>query len=179
MSRKPPPPPSPEHRRRGFESAAGLVAAQVRAAGEARGFAAARLLTHWAEIVGEDLAAVTRPVRVGHGREGLGGTLTVLVAGAHAPVVEMQKDRIRTRVNACCGWNAVARVVLTQTGPAGFAEGQTPFAPSRPPPQPTPADPAVAARAAAMAEGVRDAGFRDALETLARNVLSRTRKPTG
>ncbi|QYK42414.1 MAG: DUF721 domain-containing protein [Paracoccaceae bacterium] len=176
MTRKPAPPPSPERRQRGFEPASGLIATRLRTAGEARGFAVTRLLTHWAEIVGDDLSAVTRPVRMGYGREGLGATLTVLVQGAMAPVVEMQKARIRDRVNACYGYNAVARITLTQTSGAGFAEGQAAFAPAPKAPVPPSPDPAIATRAAATADGVRDDGLRTALETLARNVLSRPRK---
>lgn len=175
MTRKPVPPPPPSRRQRGFEVAAGLLAERIRTAGEARGFAVARLLTHWAEIVGDEIAAATRPLKMGYGREGFGATLTILANGPMAPMIEMQKARIRDRVNACYGYNAVSRVVLTQTGPTGFAEGQAPFAPA---PRAAPAqapDPQIAARAAETATGVADDGLRAALETLARNVLSRAR----
>lgn len=168
------PPPSSQRRQRGFEPAAGLLKDRIRTAGESRGFAVTRLLTHWAEIVGADLAATTRPVKVGYGREGFGATLTVLVQGAQAPVVEMQKERIRDRVNACYGHNAISRVLLTQTSAAGFAEGQTPFA-HAPAMAPAAPDPAIAARAAETAAPVADDGLRAALELLARNVLSRAK----
>jgi hypothetical protein len=156
---------------RGFEPAFALVQDQVRGAGEARGFAVARLVTHWPEVVGADLARVTRPVRVGYGRDGIGGTLTVLVQGASAPMVEMQKDAIRARVNAVYGYNAISRVVLTQSSATGFAEGQAQFT-AAPRPAPAP-DPAVLSRAAASAEGVGDPGLRAALERLAQNILTR------
>ena len=52
-------------RMRGFEAASGLLKDRIRSAGESRGFAVTRLLTHWPEVVGEDLARVTRPVKVG------------------------------------------------------------------------------------------------------------------
>lgn len=169
-----PKPPSPEHRRRGFEPAFSLMAGQVRHAGEARGFAVARLVTHWAEVVGADLAAVTRPIKVGYGREGMGAALTVLVQGAHAPMIEMQRDRIRERVNAVYGYNAISRVLLTQTSASGFAEGQAPFAPA---PRAAPAaNPAIAAEAARTAEGIADSGLRAALERLAQNILTRPAK---
>lgn len=163
--------PSAAHRMRGFEPAFALVAPQVRTAGEARGFAIARLVTHWAEVVGQDLARVTRPVKVGYGREGLGATLTLLVQGAAAPMVEMQKDAIRAKVNAVYGYNAIARVLLTQTAATGFAEGQAVFAPA--PPAPKEADPRLAAKAAEVAQGVGDTGLRAALEQLAQNILTR------
>lgn len=112
----------------GFAQAGGLVQPQIRQASESRGFAVSRLLTHWTEVVGEDIAAMCRPVRVGYGRKGgLGATLTVLVRGAAAPLVQAQLPRIRERVNACYGYNAVARIAVTQTSATGFADGQTPF----------------------------------------------------
>lgn len=163
----------PTRRQRGFEAAAGLVKDSLRLAGEKRGFALSRLLTQWEEIVGPDLARVTRPVKMGYARDGFGGTLTVLVMGAHAPMIEMQKDALRARVNACYGYNAVSRVAFTQTSAQGFAEGQAAFTPA---PRTIPApDPAVAAKAAETAAPVQDQGLRAALELLARNVLSRAR----
>lgn len=156
---------------RGFEPAFGLMARDVRQAGEARGFAVAKLLTHWEEVAGKDLAAVTRPVKVGYGREGFGATLTLLVRGAAAPVVEMQKETLRARVNAVYGYNAIARILLTQTAATGFAEGQAQFAPA--PKAPPPPDPALEAEARARAEGVADEGLRAALERLGQNILTR------
>jgi hypothetical protein len=173
MARQPGPPPEPDRRMRGFEPASGLLRDPVRKVGESRGFAVTRLLTHWADIVGEDLAAITRPVKVGWAKEGFGATLTVLTTGAMAPMVEMRKAAIRDKVNACYGYNAIARIHLTQTAAQGFAEGQTPFAPAPKAPVATPPDPAVVAQASALADGVGDPGLRAALETLVRNRLTR------
>ena len=52
----------------GFARAEKLLGSQIRKASESRGFAKSRILTHWEEIVGSDLAAVTRPVEVKYGR---------------------------------------------------------------------------------------------------------------
>ncbi len=157
------------HRRRGFERAASLLTARIRAAGEKRGFATARLLTHWAEIAGTEIGQVARPVKVSYGREGLGATLTLLTGGAHAPMLQMQLPRLRERVNACYGYNAISRIVITQTSAAGFAEDVAAFSAAAPPV----ASPAAAAAAREMAAPVADAGLRGALEALAGNVLSR------
>lgn len=167
-------------RGRGFMAAAALVQAPVRAAGEARGFAVARLLTHWAEVVGEEIAAMALPVKVGYGREGFGATLTLLTTGASAPVLQMQLPQIRERVNACYGYNAIARVLITQTAPSGFAEGRPAFD-GAPPARPAlrPADPAVAEAARALSEGVGDADLRAALEALGEKVLFRERARKG
>ena len=169
----------PVRRMRGFEPAASLVAERIRAAGQSRGFAMARVLTHWAEIVGPEIARVTRPVKLGHaarrGEGGLGATLTLLVAPGHSPVVQMQIPRIVERVNACYGHAAISRIALTQAGAGGrgralggFSEGPAPF--SGPAPE-APADPP-GPRALAAAEGVRDDALREALARLATRVLA-------
>ena len=158
---------------RGFEPAFGLVRDAVRVAGEARGFAVARLLTHWAEVAGEDMARKTRPVKIGYGKAGLGATLTLLVKASEAPMVQMALPALKERVNAVYGYNAISRIHLTQTAATGFAEGQADFAPA-PKPAHRP-DPGVAAEARDTTQGIGDPGLRSALEVLAQNILTRSR----
>jgi hypothetical protein len=166
----------PPRRGRGFETAGGLLEARIRQAGEKRGLALVRLLGHWAEIAGADIAAATRPVRLGYGRDGLGATLTLEVEPARAPIIEMRLPVLRERVNAALGHAAVARIRLSQAaGPAtGFAEKPALWAGAAPA---RAADPdrsgALDARARGSVGEVRDEEFRAALEALARNVLSR------
>lgn len=145
----------------------------VRQAGEARGFAVARLLTHWAEVVGAELALKTRPVKISYGKGGMGATLTVLVKATEAPMIQMALPQLKDRVNAVYGYAAVNHIHLTQTAATGFAEGQAEFAPA-PKVAPRP-DPAIAAKAHVVAEGVADPGLRTALEQLAQNILTRPR----
>ena len=175
------PPRHPERRLRGFEAASGLLQTRIRAAGEKRGFAATRLLTQWTDIAGDAIAAITRPVKIGYGREGMGATLTLLVAPTHAPMVQMDLPRLKDRVNAVYGYAAIARIALTQTAATGFAEGQAQFMPAA---KAAPADPALLAQAAQTAAPVHDASLRSALETLAHNILKRRKadespKPQG
>lgn len=171
MARAPAPPPSAQRRTRGFEAASGLLRDQVRVVGESRGFAVARLLTHWTEIAGEEMARITRPVKVGYGREGMGASLTLLVSGAMAPIVEMQKEKLRERVNSVYGYAAISRVILTQTASTGFAEGQVEFAPA--PKKTFVPDPAIQAEAARTAAPIQNDALRAALEALAQNILTR------
>ena len=171
-------PSPPERRLRGFEAASGLLQSRIREVGEARGFAVTRLLTGWAEIAGETTAAITRPVKIGYGREGMGATLTLLVAPAHAPMVQMDLPRLKERVNAAYGYNAIARISLTQTAATGFAEGQAEFTPAKKPP-PQIADPAIQAEAAKVAAPVADNALRAALEALAQNILTRRKLKEG
>ena len=166
---------SPTQRyRKGFQQTGALLSTRIRQAGESRGFAVARLLTRWAEVAGPDLAAMCQPVKVGYGRSGIGATLTVLAKGAHAPLVEMQKETLRARVNSCYGYNAISRVLITQTAPgAGFAEAQAGFQGK---PKQKQIAPETRAEAAARAAPVKDDSLRAALEALGQNVLAREPK---
>lgn len=162
-----------KRRMRGFERTSKLLTTRIREAGEARGFAVTRLLTHWEEIIGPEIARVARPAEVNYGRSGgLGATLVLLTTGAQAPMLEMQKERIREKVNATYGYAAISRVRITQTAPTGFAEGQVEFARPAKSKAATP-NPEIAARAHQTAKGVHDENLREALEALAQNVLSR------
>ncbi len=170
-SRKPDAKAPPDRRLRGFEPAAGVLKDRLRVAGESRGFAVARLLTHWDDIAGPGLAPLTRPVKVSFPREGLGATLTLLVAPAHGPQVQMALPQLIEKVNGVYGYRAISRIALTQTAASGFAEGQTPFA-GAPKPAPAP-DPVKLAAAEAQLQPIADADLRGALALLARNILTR------
>jgi hypothetical protein len=170
--------PSPRRRMRGFEPTVGLLRERIRVAGETRGFAVAKLLTHWHEVVGEEFAKCTRPVKIGYGRDGFGATLKLLTTGAAAPMLMMSRDKIRDRVNACYGYSAISKVVLTQTAPIGFSEGQAQFGAATTVEKPAPS-PQVVAQARETAEGVGDDRLRAAIEMLATNVLARTEQRSG
>ena len=159
---------------RGFMRTASVLGDQIRQAGESRGFAVSRVLTHWAEIVGDDIAAIARPVEIGYSRGGFGATLTVLTTGAQAPVLEMQKETLRDRVNAAYGYNAISRIRLTQTAPTGFSEGQAQFVPAKPP-QPRAEDPVTTAAVHETVSPVQNEDLRAALERLGRNVLLKSK----
>ncbi|MDU8942445.1 DUF721 domain-containing protein [Ovoidimarina sediminis] len=158
---------------RGFRRAAALVSKDIRTAGEARGFAVSRVLTHWDEIAGPDLAGRTRPVNITYGRSGLGATLTLLTTGAEAPMVEMQKEALRERINACYGYAAISRIRITQTAPTGFSEGQAEFAHAPKPAKTRMPSKADQARAAEETADVTDPGLKRALALLGANIHSR------
>jgi hypothetical protein len=152
---------------RGFVQAGALLGKQVIPAGERRGFAEVRLLTHWAEIAGDAVAAISRPLAVRFSK-GFGATLVLQTSGAHAPELQMQLPALRDRANACYGYNAIARIRLEQAPLTGMAEEPEPY-------RPGPPDPAQPVDAPGL-ERVADSGLRQALESLARNLQSR--KPT-
>jgi hypothetical protein len=146
---------------------------RIRAAGESRGFAVSRVITHWAEIAGPELAAMAQPVKISYPTSGIGATLTVLTIGPRAPFLEMRKEELRQRVNACYGYNAVTRIHITQTAPAGFAEPAAAYVPA-----PPVADGPAALQSRIVTREVRDGDLRAALEDLGRTILSRP-KPQG
>jgi hypothetical protein len=160
---------------RGFKRTSKLLEDKIRQAGESRGFAVSRVLTQWAEIVGPDMAEIARPVDIRYGRQGFGATLTVLTTGAQAPMLEMQKEQLRARVNSVYGYNAISRVRITQTAPTGFAEGQVAFQHKKPD-APAPPDPEILKQASQVASDIGDGDLRDALEKLATNVLTNTKR---
>ena len=160
---------------RGFKRTDSLLSGQIRHASESRGFAQSRLLTQWAEIAGTATAAIAQPVEISYGRGGMGATLTLLTTGSNAPMLEMQKEQLRTKVNAVYGYNAIARIRITQTAATGFAEGKVAFGHQKPKARAMP-DPAVRQKAAEAAEPVTDDGLRDALARLGENILNKTKR---
>ena len=160
----------PRRRMRGFERAVSLVGPELRSPAEKRGFAETKLLTHWAEIVGPDIADVALPLKIKFGR-GMGGTLQVLTTGVHAPMLAMQKEVIITRVNACYGYSAIKDVQITQTAPTGFAEGKVAFEGQKPRAKRKP-DPERLSKATEGLDTITDPTLRDALRKLAGNIVS-------
>ena len=158
-------------RQKGFSRAASLVQGTVRVASESRGFAVSRLLTHWPEVVGEATAAAATPVNVSYGKGGFGATLTLLTTGPQAPIIDMQKEQIREKVNACYGYRAIARIKITQTAPVGFSEGRIAF--SHAPKAKTGPDAAAQSAAADLSAKVEDDALRAALAALGANVISK------
>lgn len=157
-------------RSRGFVRAGGLIGEQMRTAAARRGFVQARLRALWPEIAGPEFAAVCAPVRLARARGPAGGLLTVAVTGAHAPQLQMLLPLLRERVNAALGPGTVGRIQLTQAA-HGFAEPSAAFTPAR-----AAVPPVDLAEVSGQLSSIGDTDLRDALETLARNVLSRFRK---
>lgn len=162
---------SPQKRGGGFKQTGKLLETRIRRAGESRGFAVSRLLTHWEEIAGPDIAPQCRPVTVGYSRKGFGATLTVLTSGAFAPLLQAQLPRLRERVNACYGYNAISRIRITQTAPVGFAEPKAEFQPAE---KPKPSD-AVHAQAREQTTQIENSELRAALAQLGAHILSKPR----
>ena len=121
------------------------------------GFVQGAVVSRWVEIVGERYARVSTPesIRFPAGKKA-GGTLTLTVEGAHAPLMQHLGPLIIERVNRFFGYEAVSRVA--------FRQGRVPRSASRPERPPSAAVPTE------MGEGLRqiaDPELRTVLESLA------------
>jgi hypothetical protein len=88
------------------------------------GFVQSAIVSRWSEIVGERYARVSLPesIRFPAGRKS-GGALTLLVDGAHAPLIQHLAPMIIERVNRFFGHAAIDRVI--------FRQGRLPSVPRR------------------------------------------------
>ncbi len=116
MAKSPRPESKQEAPRRGYARAAGDLVGDVAGVTFKRfGFVQGAVVSRWAEIVGERYAKVSTPesIRFPAGKKA-GGTLTLNVEGAHAPLIQHLAPRIIERVNRFLGYEAVVRVVFRQ-----------------------------------------------------------------
>ena len=79
------------------------------------GFVQSSVVSRWAEIVGPRYAEVSAPesIRFPQGKRA-DGVLTLMVDGAHAPMLQHVAPAIVERVNRFFGYSAVARVTIRQ-----------------------------------------------------------------
>ncbi|GAA3996488.1 DciA family protein [Sphingomonas humi] len=161
MSKKKPEP--KEAPRQGRARAAGELALDIGGLAFKRfGFVQGAVVSRWTEIVGERYAKVSTPesIRFPTGRKS-GGTLTLAVDGAHAPLLQHLAPMIMERVNAFFGYEAVVKVVFRQGTRARPAPR-----PERPKPAPVPRE---------LGQGLReipDAELRTMLESLAGKIAA-------
>ena len=89
------------------------------------GFVQSSIVSRWSEIVGERYAKFSIPesIRFPAGKKA-GGALTLVVEGAHAPLIQHLAPMIIERVNRFFGHAAINRVI--------FKQGRAPVQPARP-----------------------------------------------
>jgi len=141
-----------------------------RAAFRKFGFIQSSVVTRWAEIVGQRHAALTAPelIRFPQNKRS-GGTLQLVVASGHAPMIQHVVPEIIERVNRFFGYDAVSRVTLRQ----GEIKVSEPI--DRPPPvmlRPVPQE-----LGAGLRE-VSDPELRAVLESLARGLVAPSDPPS-
>ena len=93
-----------------------------RAAFRRFGFVQGAIVSRWPEIAGPRLAGVSQPesIRFPTGKKAA-GVLTLVVGGAHAPMMQHIVPELLERVNRFFGYAAVARITIRQGEVAGQA----------------------------------------------------------
>ena len=132
------------------------------------GFVQSAIVSRWSEIVGERYARVSSPESIRFPAGGKsGGVLTLLVEGAHGPLLQHLSPLIIERVNRFFGHNAIDRVAFRQGKAIAKAKQ-----PERPQSKPVPKE---------LGEGLRqiaDPELRACLESLAGKIAGTTGAPT-
>ncbi len=81
-----------------------------------QGAAASKLITEWPQIVGNDIAAYSAPIRLQFPKDkNSGGTLYVACEGAYALTLQHMVPMLIERLTMYFGYAAVARIMLEQT----------------------------------------------------------------
>jgi len=135
----------------------------------------ATLLDHWREIVGEDYAQNTAPVKIVFPKgkkldekwasRRSGGTLHIRLPQGLTMEFSFLTDTIRARINGFFGYSAIEKVVFE------------PFYPEKPPVLAPEAPPLSAEAKESLAEDTKDIDndeLRDLLQQLGESMLSRT-----
>lgn len=156
--------------RQGRARAAGELALDIGGMAFKRfGFVQGAVVARWPEIVGERYAKVSTPesIRFPAGRKS-GGTLTLAVEGAHAPLLQHLGPMIMERVNLFFGYEAVVKVVFRHAGAVRKAATSAP----KPRPVPVPRE---------LGDGLReiaDPELRTVLESMAGKIATANGGPT-
>ena len=169
MAKAPRPESTEEAPRRGYARSCGdLVNGVAGMTFKRFGFVQGAVVSRWAEIVGERYARVSTPesIRFPGGKKS-GGTLTLSVEGAHAPLMQHLGPLIIERVNRFFGYAAINRIVFRQGKPLA-----QPKKPERPQLRPVPKE---------LGEGLReiaDPELRACLESLASQIAASSGLPS-
>lgn len=107
---------SPTNERQGRVRSAGDLAVDIAGTSFKKfGFIQSAVVSRWGEIVGERYAKVSTPesIRFPTGKKS-GGTLTLTVEGAHAPLMQHLAPMVMERVNRFFGYEAVTKIAFRQ-----------------------------------------------------------------
>jgi hypothetical protein len=142
----------------------------AKAAFEKHGFAQAELLSQWAVIVGDDVAAISRPEKIQWPRKGTesartGGTLVIRAAAGRSLDLHYKMPKMINQINQFFGYEAV--VAIKVLAAAGGIEK----------PVPTPAVSIDTATIRPQLSGIEDEALQDALARLGARVTMKPASP--
>jgi len=140
---------------------AALVGPCLVAAFKRHGFASTEIVTHWADIVGAEIAAHSEPIKITWPRQGDAeepepATLVLRCEGPAVLEIQHLADVIVERINRFLGWRAIG----------GIALRQAPLTRRKKRPVPPPPDAGEARRIAESMTGIADDELRAALGRL-------------
>ncbi|RYY23580.1 MAG: DUF721 domain-containing protein [Sphingomonadales bacterium] len=165
--RQPKPAPTPPPRAMRARAVSELLPDVGRAAFRKFGFVQHSIVSRWAEIVGERYARVSTPesIRFPQGQRAE-GVLTLVVGGAHAPMMQHIAPEIVERVNRFFGYTAVARLSIRHGEVKKLDK-----------PVPPPSLKPLTEEISASLRGIADPELKNVLEALAAGVLANDQKP--
>ena len=108
---------APSNRFRNAAPLAALVGKTIGDALKRQGFASVEIVTQWQEIVGEDLARRSEPMKLTWPRRDdpdSVGILQIRVEGGYALEIQHLQQIIIERVNRYFGWRCVGRIAIRQ-----------------------------------------------------------------
>jgi hypothetical protein len=152
-------------RRQGLRAIGAAMPAITKTSLMKRGFAAARVIAAWPDIVGPLLSSCSIPERLVKDRAGTEPTLLVKVAPGAALELQHLEPLVIERINTHFGFRAVARLKLKQGPVTRLAAPATP--------RRKPVDPAVEKDLERRLTGIADPGIQSALLALGRVVAQR------
>lgn len=161
---------------KGFTHAAAFVKGRFRTAAAKRGFASTRILTHWPEVAGAEIASMSQPMAVAFDKKTCENILTLLTTGAFAQQVSMSAPLILERVNAEFGFRAVDRIRVTQSWKGQWAKPAAVQKSGERQPNPSAPKDRLAAE---IVDGIEDAALRKSLAELGRHILGRSGQNKG
>lgn len=134
-----------------------------------QGFTSTEIIARWADIVGQEIAAHSEPMKInwprvkndtGDDDQSEPAKLVLRVEGPMALEIQHLSAVILERVNRFFGWQAIGRIALRQA----------PLHRQSPKKMPAPPDPAVTARLAETMPEVEDEALRQALARLGASI---------
>ena len=128
-----------------------------------KSFAEQLLLTRWRDIVGDEYARTSLPMKLTRGRNNSGGTLSIQAESGVALLMQHDAPRIIERINKDSGYELVARLKFIQA-PLPLSPDNAPTTETPPPKRATPAKPPP------DLPEIEHASLREALARLARNL---------
>ena len=100
----------------GFKPLKEIFEDKARKGAEQKGIIDHKIISHWDEVVGTDLARICYPERVSHVNwKNKGSMLVLKVPKGYVQIVQMQREQIIESVNNAFGFGAIKGILIEHT----------------------------------------------------------------